>query len=91
MRCRYFAMSYGEWSQGMEGQDKARLAGGYATQRGINYQNRVAAFFAACCLAERLALPELTQSPIKSIRCETGEPLADILLGSRMRALRLLR
>jgi len=75
----------------MEGQDKARLAGGYATQRGINYQNRVAAFFAACCLAERLALPELTQSPIKSIRCETGEPLADILLGSRMRALRVLR
>jgi hypothetical protein len=61
-------------------QDKSRPAGGYATQRGINYQNRVAAYFAACCLAERVALPELSSSPIKSIRCETGEPLADILL-----------
>src|ERR1700733_4010603 len=65
----------------MEGQDRTRSAGGYATQRGINYQNRVAAFFAACCLAEQLALPELSKSPIKSLRCETGEPLADILLG----------
>jgi hypothetical protein len=62
----------------VEDQGKSRPAGGYATQRGINYQNRVAAYFAACCLAERVALPGLTPSPIKSIRCETGEPLADI-------------
>ena len=64
----------------VEDQDKSRPAGGYATQRGINYQNRVAAYFAACCLAERVALPGISNSPLKSIRCETGEPLADILL-----------
>jgi hypothetical protein len=63
-----------------EHQDKSRPAGGYATQRGINYQNRVAAYFAACCLAERVPLPGLPTSPLRSIRCETGEPLADILL-----------
>ena len=63
-----------------DGQEKLRPAGGYATQRGINYQNRVAAYFSACCLAERVALPVLPQSLLKSIRCETGEPLADILL-----------
>ena len=64
----------------IENQDKSRPAGGYATQRGINYQNRVAAYFAACCLAERVALPGLSTSLLKSLRCETGEPLADILL-----------
>lgn len=64
----------------MEANDEPRHAGGYATQRGINYQNRVAAYFAACCLAERESLPELTHLPVKAIRCETGEPLADILL-----------
>ena len=64
----------------VEDQDKSRPAGGYATQRGINYQNRVAAYFAACSLAERVALPGIPTSPLKSIRCETGEPLADILL-----------
>jgi len=64
----------------VDDQDKSRPAGGYATQRGINYQNRVAAYFAACCLTERVALPGISASPLKSIRCETGEPLADILL-----------
>jgi hypothetical protein len=64
----------------VEDQDRSRPAGGYATQRGINYQNRVAAYFAACCLAERVPLPGVSESPLKSIRCETGEPLADILL-----------
>lgn len=60
--------------------DEKQYAGGFATQRGINYQNRVAAFFAACSLSETLALPILPQAIIESIRCETGEPLADILL-----------
>jgi hypothetical protein len=64
----------------VDDQDKSRPAGGHATQRGINYQNRVAAYFAACCLAERVALPGLSTSLVKSLRCETGEPLADILL-----------
>ena len=64
----------------IENYDKSKPAGGYATQRGINYQNRVAAYFAACCLAERTPFPEVSTSPLKCVRCETGEPLADILL-----------
>jgi hypothetical protein len=64
----------------MEGQEKTRPAGGVATQRGINYQNRVAAFFAVSCLSESIAGPWLPRSPVQSVRCETGEPLADILL-----------
>lgn len=64
----------------MEGQEKTRPAGGFATQRGINYQNRTTAFFAASCLAEVIPVPGLPRSPVQSIRCETGEPLADILL-----------
>jgi hypothetical protein len=63
-----------------DGQEDKHPAGGFATQRGINYQNRVAAFFAACCLSENIAVPGLMRSPVQSIRCETGEPLADILL-----------
>ena len=63
-----------------EKRDELRPAGGHATQRGINYQNRVAAYFAACSLAERVAMRGFPTSPLKSIRCETGEPLADILL-----------
>jgi hypothetical protein len=63
----------------MEGQETAP-AGGFATQRGINYQNRVAAFLAVSCLSETVAVPGLPRSPIHSIRCETGEPLADLLL-----------
>jgi len=58
----------------VENRDKSKPAGGYATQRGINYQNRVAAYFAACCLAERIPLPDVSTSPLKSVRCETGEP-----------------
>jgi hypothetical protein len=64
----------------IDGQEEKRPAGGFATQRGINYQNRVAAFFAASCLSESIAVPGLPYSPVQSIRCETGEPLADILL-----------
>lgn len=63
----------------MESREKAP-AGGFATRRGINYQNRIAAFFAVSCLSESVGLPGLPGSPIHSIRCETGEPLADILL-----------
>jgi hypothetical protein len=64
----------------MEGEQRTRPAGGFATQRGINYQNRVAAFFAVCCLSEKTPVPGLPRSAVQSIRCETGEPLADILL-----------
>jgi hypothetical protein len=64
----------------VENHDKSKPAGGYATQRGINYQNRVAAYCAVCCLCERVPFPGIPTSPLKSVRCETGEPLADILL-----------
>jgi hypothetical protein len=64
----------------MEGEERTKPAGGFATQRGINYQNRIAAFFAVSCLSESIAVPGLPHSPVQSIRCETGEPLADILL-----------
>jgi hypothetical protein len=64
----------------IDGQDETRPAGGFATQRGINYQNRIAAFFAASCLSESIAVPGLPTSLVQNIRCETGEPLADILL-----------
>jgi hypothetical protein len=64
----------------MEGEEKTKPAGGFATQRGINYQNRVAALFAVSCLSESIAVPGFPHSSIQSIRCETGEPLADILL-----------
>ncbi len=64
----------------VQNDDRPKPAGGYATQRGINYQNRVAAYFAVCCLAERVPLPNVSTSSLKSVRCETGEPLADILL-----------
>jgi hypothetical protein len=55
-------------------------AGGVATQRGINYQNRVAAALAAACLAETASGMDLPTSPIRTIRCESGEPVGDILL-----------
>jgi len=64
----------------MEGQETIRPAGGFATQRWINYQNRVAAFFAVSCLSESIGGPWLPRSPVQTVRCETGEPLADILL-----------
>jgi hypothetical protein len=64
----------------MEGEERTRPAGGFATQRGINYQDRIAAFFGVSCLSESIAVPGLPHSPVQSIRCETGEPLADILL-----------
>jgi hypothetical protein len=59
---------------------KAHPAGGVATQRGINYQNRVAAAFAVACLSETAPGMDLPTAPIRAIRCESGEPVGDILL-----------
>jgi hypothetical protein len=64
----------------MSDQPNIQAAGGVATQRGINYQNRVAAALAAACLAETASGLGLPTSPIKIIRCESGEPVGDILL-----------
>ena len=64
----------------MSDQPNVQAAGGVATQRGINYQNRVAAALVAACLAETPAGMGLPTSPIRIIRCESGEPVGDILL-----------
>jgi hypothetical protein len=59
---------------------KAHLAGGVATQKGINYQNRVAAALAVACISETAPGMDLPTTPIRVIRCESGEPVGDILL-----------
>ena len=58
--------------------------GGAATQTGINYQNRVAAWIAVRILAEQEAsLPWNLAAKLtfEFLFCETGQPVDDILLG----------
>lgn len=59
--------------------------GGSATQVGISYQNRVAAWMAVSILAEAEATP-LWELPanvtLKFLRCETEQPVDDILVGT---------
>src|ERR1700749_462452 len=60
-------------------------SGGVATQVGIGYQNRVAAWMCVRILAEQDASPlwELkTDATFDYIRCETGQPVDDILVGT---------
>src|SRR5579859_3683650 len=59
---------------------KSQSAGGFATQRGITYQNRVAAALAVACVAQAPSGMDLPPSQIRTIRCESGEPVGDILL-----------
>ncbi|WP_433965367.1 hypothetical protein [Tunturiibacter gelidiferens] len=60
---------------------KAHPAGGVATQKGINYQNRGAAALAVACISETAPGIDLPTPPIRVIRCESGEPVGgDILL-----------
>jgi hypothetical protein len=59
--------------------------GGAATQAGIIYQNRVAAWFATRILAERDASPPLGLSAdisLEFLRCETEQPVDDLLIGT---------
>ena len=59
--------------------------GGAATQAGINYQNRVAAWIAASILAEAEASPPWklpAKVTLKFLRCETEQPVDDILVGT---------
>ena len=62
-----------------------RMGGGAATQAGINYQNRVAAWLCVRILAEQEAAP-LWGLPedvtFDFIRCETEQPVDDILVGA---------
>jgi hypothetical protein len=60
-------------------------AGGVATQIGIGYQNRVAAWMCVRILAERDVTPLWrlkTDVTFDYIRCETGQPVDDILVGT---------
>lgn len=59
--------------------------GGAATQAGINYQNRVAAWAAVQILAEQDASPLWglpADSTLEFLRCETEQPVDDLLIGT---------
>jgi signal recognition particle GTPase len=63
----------------------ARSGGGAATQAGINYQNRVAAWIAVSILAEQdVAPPWILPAHVTLIflRCETEQPVDDLLVGT---------
>ena len=66
----------------MHHEQLGRTGGGAATQSGINFQNRVAAWICVNILAERPALPIGPQSTATYARFETAEPVDDILVGS---------
>lgn len=64
---------------------KGKNSGGAATQTGLNYQNRVAAWFCVQILAEDSASPVWKLKPNTSfefLRCETEQPVDDILVGT---------
>lgn len=69
----------------MSRDNASRTGGGAATQAGINYQNRVAAWLCVRILAEQDAAP-LWGLPedvtFNFIRCETEQPVDDILVGT---------
>jgi len=57
-----------------------RNAGGMATQRGIDFQNRVAAWFVTQGLAEQGGHKDLPPATLRRVFFETSEPVADLLL-----------
>lgn len=62
-----------------------KTGGGAATSAGIDFQNRVAAWLAVRVLAEKESQPLWgwpAHSTLTFIRCETEQPVDDILLGS---------
>jgi len=65
--------------------DEHTSSGGVAAQIGFGYQNRVAAWMCVQILAERDVTPLRrlnTSVTFDYIRCETGQPIDDILLGT---------
>jgi hypothetical protein len=67
-----------------------RNVGGAAAQKGINYQNRVAAWFCVRILAEQDAEPLWgweSSSTIDWLRCETEQPIDDLLIGNSYQGL----
>lgn len=74
---------------GVKGQEhgmaSTRGGGGAATQSGINYQNRVAAWMAVAILADQEAAPPWdlpADTSLKFLRCETEQPVDDLLVGT---------
>ena len=62
-----------------------RGGGGVATQSGINYQNRVAAWMAVAILADQESAPPWdlpADTSLKFLRCETEQPVDDLLVGT---------
>jgi hypothetical protein len=51
-----------------------------ATQRGIDFQNRVAAWFVTQGLAEQGGHKDLPPATLRRVFFETSEPVADLLL-----------
>jgi hypothetical protein len=66
----------------MQQEQSRRTGGGAATQGGINFQNRVAAWICVNILAERPALPIGPEGAATYARFETAEPIDDILAGA---------
>src|SRR5436309_3194349 len=61
-----------------------QTGGGTATHSGTNYQNRDAAWIAVQILAETAATPPwglAANSTLDFLRCETLEPVGDVLAG----------
>jgi hypothetical protein len=59
-----------------------RTAGGVATQRGIDFQNRVAAWFAVQALADQIGHPEFPPGAINRLYFETSEPISDLMVAT---------
>jgi hypothetical protein len=55
-------------------------AGGMATQRGIGFQNRVAAWFVTQGLAEQPGHKDFPTATFRRVFFETSEPVADLLI-----------
>lgn len=69
----------------MDAGDENTGSGGVAVQTGIGYQNRVAAWTCVRILAERDVTPLWrlkTDVTFDYIRCETGQPVDDLLVGT---------
>ena len=62
-----------------------RSGGGAATAGGMDFQHRVAAWVAVHILAEKDATPPWdlpTGTTLESLRCETEQPVDDLLVGT---------
>jgi hypothetical protein len=66
----------------MNDEQSRRTAGGMATQRGIDFQNRIAAWFAVQALADQAGHPEIPPGAISRLYFETSEPISDLMVAT---------